>query len=633
MPRQPSSRLILKNNRMQTAGFEFRHGAFHLGEGKTRFRVWAPAASEVELRVEHPERCAVPMERHGAGYWQAILEDTPPGSRYLYRVDRRPDLPDPASRFQPEGVHGASEVADAAFEWEDQEWRGLPIERCVLYELHVGTFTPEGTFDAILPHLEYFKYLGVTLVELMPVAQFPGGRNWGYDGVFPFAVQSSYGGPQALKRLVNECHKVGLGIVLDVVYNHLGPEGNYLGNFGPYFTDSYKTPWGPAINFDGPESDEVRRFFIENALNWVREFHIDALRLDAVHGIFDRSAYPFLEELGDAVREEAIRLNRAILVIPESDLNDPRLIRSKDLGGFGLDAQWADGFHHSVRTLLTGDRKGYYQDFGELRHLAKAFEKGYVYAGEYSAFRRRRHGASPHDIPAHRFVVFSQNHDQIGNRMLGERLGSLVSFEDLKLAAAAVILSPHIPLLFMGEEYAETAPFLYFVSHSDAELVEAVRRGRREEFAAFAWQGEPPDPQAEEAFLRSKLNLELREMHRHRTLLDFYRELLRLRRDVPALACLSKEEMSVAKDEEANTLVVTRRCQDDEVILVLCFSEIGVRLKPSVPARLWLKLLDTADLAWLGPGTVLPERLEASGNAELMLKPRSAVLYRRYLEA
>lgn len=613
--------------------FGFRHGTLHLGEGVTRFRVWAPQASDVELRITYPQRFAVAMHQLGAGYWEVVPGNAPPGTRYLYRINGRLNRPDPASRFQPDGVHGPSEVVNAEFHWQDRAWWGLPIEQCVLYELHVGAFTPEGTFDAIIPCLEYLRDLGVTCVELMPVAQFPGERNWGYDGAYPFAVQNSYGGPQGLKRLVNECHEHGLGVVLDVVYNHLGPEGNYLSDFGPYFTENYKTPWGPAINFDGPGSDEVRRFFIENALYWVREFHIDALRLDAVHGIFDRSAYPFLEELGDAIREEATRLNRRVHVIPESDLNDPRLIRSKDLGGFGLDAQWADGFHHALRVLLTDDRAGYYEDFGELRHIAKAFEEGYVYSGEYSRFRRRRHGASALDIPAYKFVVFSQNHDQVGNRMLGERLGNLVSFEDLKLAAAAVILSPHVPLLFMGEEYAETAPFLYFVSHSDANLVEAVRRGRKEEFAAFAWQGDPPDPQAEGTFLRSKLNLELRQKGEHGTLLGFYRALLHLRREVPALAFLSREQMSVVTDEEAKVIFVRRWRDNDEVILVLCFAETGVRVKLPVATGRWSKLLDSSDATWFGPGSDLPEELDSPNDMELALKRRSAVLYRRCVEA
>lgn len=623
-----SSRYPEENN-MPRTGFEFRHGAVSLGRDSTRFRVWAPDASQVELRITHPAGFTAAMERRDAGYWEAVLENAPLGSRYFYRVDGGPDRPDPASRFQPEGVHGPSEVVDAAFDWQDQAWRGLPLDRCVFYELHAGAFTPEGAFDAILPRLESLRDLGVTVIELMPIAQFPGARNWGYDGVYPFAVQNSYGGPQGLKRLVDGCHRTGLGVALDVVYNHLGPEGNYLSNFGPYFTDSYKTPWGEAINFDGPESDEVRRFFIENALYWVREFHIDALRLDAVHGIFDRSAYPFLEELGDAVHEEASRLNRRVHVIPESDLDDPRLIRSKDLGGAGLDAQWADGFHHALRVLMTNDRRGYYQDYGELRLFAKAFEEGYAYSGEYSRHRRRRHGAPSRDIPAHRFVVFSQNHDQVGNRMLGERLGNLASFEDLKLAAAAVILSPHLPLLFMGEEYGETAPFLYFVSHSDPDLVEAVRRGRKNEFAAFAWEGEPPDPQAEETFLRSKLNLDLRSKDKHRTLLSYYRELFRLRREVAALAALSKDQMSVAADEGSKTLFVRRWRGEDETLLVLCFAEADVTAKPLAPPGHWSKLLDSADAAWLGPGATLPEQMDSDGNLELTLRPRSAVLYRR----
>ncbi len=332
---------------------DFRHGALLLANGQARFRVWAPMASEVELRIVSPRPAAVALERRPDGWWEVSLEDVPAGTRYAYRLDGGPERPDPASRSQPDGVHAPSELMPETFEWQDGSWRGFPLEQCVLYELHTGTFTREGTFDAIHPHLEYLRDLGVTIVELMPVAQFPGGRNWGYDGVHPFAVQNSSGGPQGLKRLVNACHRMGLGVALDVVYNHLGPEGNYLGEFGPYFTGAYRTPWGRAINFDGPESDEVRRFFIENALYWIREFHFDALRLDAVHGIFDCTAYTFLEELGDAIHDEASRLGRQVHVIPESDLNDPRLVRSKDRGGLGLDVQWADGFHHSLRTLLT----------------------------------------------------------------------------------------------------------------------------------------------------------------------------------------------------------------------------------------------------------------------------------------
>jgi maltooligosyltrehalose trehalohydrolase len=609
----------------------FRHGAIHLEDGSVRFRVWAPRAAQVEVRIAGGEETAARMEERACGYWEAIVEHALPGARYVYRIDGALERPDPASRFQPEGVHGPSEIVDAAFDWQDGAWWGQPIERCVLYELHVGTFTREGSFDAIVPHLEYLRDLGVTFLELMPVAQFPGRRNWGYDGVYPFAVQNSYGGPQGLKRLVNACHRAGLGVVLDVVYNHLGPEGNYLAAFGPYFTSSYKTPWGDAINFDGPGSDEVRRYFIENALYWIREFHIDGLRLDAVHGIFDRSAYPFVEELGDAVREEATRLNRRVHLMAESDLNDPRLIRSKELGGMGLDAQWADGFHHALRVLLTGERSGYYQDFGEIDQLAKGFREGYVYSGEYSKYRGRRHGASAGDIPADRFVVFSQNHDQIGNRMLGDRPEARLCLEDLKLAAAAVIFSPHIPLLFMGEEYGETAPFLYFVSHTDAGLVEAVRRGRKEEFAWLAAEGEPPEAQAEETFLRSKLELALRHKDEHATLLGFYRTLLRLRREVAPLAFLSKEQMSVVTYEEAKVLLIRRWHAGEEVAVALCFSRSEERVEIAVRG-LWRKLLDSTEAAWGGSGSALREELDSSGGVALTLKPRSAVLYRRYLE-
>ena len=597
----------------------FRHGALYLGGGQTRFRVWAPDAGQVELQITSPIVGTTGLERREDGYWEAALADAPPGTKYLYSVDGGAARPDPASRLQSNGVRGPSQVTSPEFGWSDEDWRGLRLEQCVLYELHVGTFTPEGTFDAVVPHLAYLRELGVTMIELMPVAQFPGERNWGYDGVYPFAVQSSFGGPAGLRRLVDACHRLGLGVALDVVYNHLGPEGNYLATFGPYFTHRHTTPWGSAINFDGPGSDEVRRFFIENALYWIRDFHIDGLRLDAVHSIFDQTAYPFLEELGDAVHAESARLKRQVLVMPESNASDPRLIRSKSLGGWGLDAQWADDFHHALRVLLTGDRSGYYADFGQLNQLAKSFEEGFAFTGDYSRFRRRRHGAPTSDIPALRFIVFSQNHDHVGNRMLGERLGHLVTYEDLKLAAAAVLLSPHVPMLFMGEEYAELAPFQYFVSHSDGDLVEAVRRGRQQEFSACGFQENAPDPQAEETFMRCKLNHALRSQGQHAVLLEFYRELLRLRREVRVLAALSRHDMEVTTDKE-NVLLVRRWFEGDETILVLSFSDRAATLRLPEPASSWKKLLDSADKIWGGPGGAV--------SAETA-HPRSAVLYQR----
>ncbi len=537
--------------------------------------------------------------------------------------------PDPASRFQPGGVHEASEVVSQEFNWTDSSWAGLPIQDFILYELHVGTYTAQGSFGAIHEHLDELTDLGITAIELMPVAQFPGDRNWGYDGVYPFAVQNSYGGPSALKALVNACHERGLAVVLDVVYNHLGPEGNYLGQFGPYFTDRYRTPWGTALNFDGAMSDEVRRFFIENALYWITEFHIDALRLDAVHAIMDLSARPFLAELGLAVHEQAERLHRKIYLIPESDANDARLIQRCPRGGFGLDAQWSDDFHHALHTLLTGERTGYYQDFGELHHLSSAISQGWTYSGQYSTHRQRRHGNSPGDIPSHRFVVFIQNHDQIGNRMLGERLGHLVTFEELKLGAGMVLLSPFIPLLFMGEEYAETAPFQYFVNFTDAPLIEAVRRGRREEFTGFQWAGELPDPQDQETFLRCKLSRELREKSHHRELLEFYKELIQLRKTIPALAHLSKDHMGLTADAATGDLF-TRRWHDRSQILMAC--RFGKTIEDSrlvVPAGCWRKRVDSSEERWLGQGTTAPTEIVSDGNLVLSLRPSMFLLFER----
>lgn len=606
---------------------EVNLGAAYLGEGRCRFLVWAPLAQIVEAHIVAPQERFVSLEKGDRGYHHAVLEGVEPDSLYTYRLDGQEEHPDPASRFQPQGVHSPSQVVDSHFSWKDHHWFGLPLKDYLIYELHVGTFTPEGTFAAIFPHLGELKDLGVTAVELMPVAQFPGSRNWGYDGVYPFAVQNSYGGPEGLKRLVNACHQQGLAVVLDVVYNHLGPEGNYLGDFGFYFTGRYQTPWGLAINFDGPHSDEVRRFFIENALYWVTEFHIDALRLDAVHALFDHSAQPFLEELVEAVHQQAERVGRRVYVIAESDLNNTRLVRSCELGGFGLDAQWSDDFHHSLHALLTGEKAGYYQDFGRLQYLVKAFREGFVYAGEYSPYRQRRHGNSSRHIPAHRFVVFAQNHDRVGNRMLGERLSQLVSFEGLKLAAGLVLLSPFIPLLFMGEEYGETAPFQYFISHSDPALIEAVRQGRREEFAAFRWQGELPDPQAEATFQRANLNLRLRREGRHRVLREFYKELIRLRREIPALAQMSKETMDVIGYEKEKVLFVRRWSGDNEVFTVFNFGNAPVSVALSVPQGRWHKRLDSADERWQGPGSPVPAVLTSDGEVSLTLPAQAFVLF------
>ena len=458
-------------------------GAWPIGPSKVHFRVWAPYAKRVTVDLVGPSQLPrdqpIQLKPCEHGYFESTVCGIELGARYRYVLDEQKSRPDPVSRFQPEGVHGPSAVIDPhTFQWSDDRWSGTPIERFIIYELHVGTFTREGTFQAIIPLLEYLQNdVGVTAIELMPVAQFPGARNWGYDGASPFAVQSSYGGPEGLQALVNACHERGIAVILDVVYNHLGPEGNYLGDFGPYFTDRYRTPWGCAINYDGPDSDEVRSYVINNALYWVTEFHLDALRIDAIHSIFDYSTRHILQELTDAVHAQAERLGRLIHVIAESDLNDVRIITPIAEGGFGLDGQWNDDFHHALHTVLTGERRGYYEDFGRLDQLATALKEGFVYSGQRSTFRRRRHGSSSISRPLSQFIVYSQNHDQVGNRAEGGRLSTLVPRDALKVAAAACLLAPNIPLLFMGEEYGETAPFLYFIEHGDPTLVDAVRKG------------------------------------------------------------------------------------------------------------------------------------------------------------
>ncbi len=580
--------------------------------GACIFRVWAPLRERVEVKIIAPADQIVPMARDAEGYWKAMVQGIGPGARYVFRLENDRDRPDPASRYQPAGVHGPSEVVDhTAFSWTDKGWNGLALSSMIMYELHTGTFTREGTFEAIIPRLDALRELGITAVELMPVAQFPGVRNWGYDGVYPFAVQNSYGGPEGLKRLVDACHKRGMAVILDVVYNHLGPEGNYLWDYGPYFTDRYKTPWGDAINFDGPYSDEVRNFFIQNALSWVTDYHLDALRIDAIHGIFDFSAKHVLRELGEAVHARAGELGRHIYVIPESDLNDVRVISPVELGGHGLDAQWNDDFHHCLRTLLTGEKSGYYEDFGTIDQMEKAYRDGFVYSGQYSPFRKRRHGSSSKDRPARQFVVFSQNHDQVGNRMQGERLSSLVSFEALKLAAGCVILSPYLPLLFMGEEYGETAPFLYFVSHADPGLIEAVRKGRKEKFRAFGWEGEPPDPQDEGTFLASELHWEERTKGSHGTLLRFYKQLIALRTGTPALFELERERTEVRDCAAEKVLTMLRRSGDGKsrVCVLLNFMASDVSFQATLPEGPWEKILDSGDGMWEGPGAILPGRL------------------------
>ncbi len=557
-------------------------GATCLEDNRCRFRVWAPLHDRVEVRIVGPAERIEAMHRDEAGFHEATLDDVPAGSRYVYRLTNGLERPDPASKLQPDGVHGPSQVVPLDFAWSDHEWRGVPLRDLVIYELHVGTFTPEGTFDAVIPRLVELAELGVTALELLPIAQFPGSRNWGYDGVHPFAAQESYGGPAGLHRLVDACHRLGLAVILDVVYNHLGPEGNYLAAFAPYFSTRVHTEWGPTPNFDAPHSDPVRDFFLQNAMYWLRDLHIDGLRLDAVNSIHDNTATHWLEELSRAVDAAFPPGTPRKLLFAESLSNDPRMIRSREQHGHGLHAQWCDDFHHALHAALTGEHGGYYQDYGPLEHLAKTYRMGYRWTGEFCAYRQRRHGRQPVGVRAEQIVVYAQNHDQVGNRRSGERLSLLLPFEALKLAAAALLVSPNVPMLFMGEEYGETAPFPFFTSHGDQDLIDAVRKGRQREFAAFDWQGEPPDPQSEEVYLLAKLNWSLRETGRHRVLWEMHRELLRLRREHSVLTRRDFADVTTTVDEASRWLVLRRRHAGREVAIAMNFStaEIASPLPP-----------------------------------------------------
>ncbi len=622
--------------RLNLKGFMDKKKAWQLELGATvsregvRFRVWAPKISSLSLKIVGGLD-GILMDREGRGYRTVFVNDLKAGTKYFYHLNGKGPRPDPVSRYQPEGVHGPSEVVDPCdFKWQDQDWKGIPMERMIFYEIHVGAFSPEETFDAIIPFLRYLKDdLGVTAIELMPVAQFPGTRNWGYDGTYPYAPQNSYGGASGLKRLVDQCHQIGLAVLLDVVYNHLGPEGNYLGDYGPYFTDRYKTPWGAAINFDGPESDEVRRFFVDNALYWVTEYHMDGLRVDAVHGIYDFSAHHILSEVRKAVHDQGKRLGRHVVILAESDLNDVRVIDPPRRGGHGLNGQWNDDFHHSLHALLTGEQTGYYQDFGQIDQLVKALREGFVYSGQYSAFRKRRHGSSSKHLPPFKFVVSSQNHDQIGNRMRGDRLTTLIPFEALKLAAAIVLLSPNIPLLFMGEEYGEEAPFQYFVSHTDPELIGAVRKGRGDEFASFQWKGDLPDPQEEASFIRSKVRIPMHREGRHQTLFSFYRKLIHVRREVLPTPFRDRRGINVKLVKGKKAISMEWFWENERVVSFFNFDNQAITVEPIMEEGPWQKAIDSSSKEWGGSGETSPEVVESRGRMSLMLPPYGFLLFKR----
>lgn len=595
-----------------------RIGPTKIGEQAYAFVVWAPNAEKVVLQLDNHQRAQHPLTPLNRGYWQAAVPEVSAGVRYSFILDDGPLRADPASHYQPCDVHGPSELVDHdSFAWTDAGYIRPSLGKSIIYEFHVGTFTPQGTLDSAADKLDHLQELGVTVMEIMPVAQFPGSRNWGYDGTYPFAVQRSYGGPQAMKRFVDACHSRGMAVVLDVVYNHLGPEGNYLHDFGPYFTTRHRTAWGDALNFDGAYSDEVRNFFMENARHWFENYHVDGLRLDATHAIDDRRPVHFLAELAQVAQEHGERTGRRPWVISESDRNDPRLVMPDAVGGYGHDAMWSDDLHHALHSLLTGERQGYYQDYGQVAHLVKALRQGFVYQGGYSRYRRHSHGAPTRSMPARAHVVCSQNHDQIGNRMLGERLSSLVSPAALRMAAGLLLLSPYTPLLFMGEEYGETAPFLYFISHLDAGLVKAVCRGRKRDFKEFAWKGTPPDPASEATYARSRLDWDKLEQSPHKELFAFYKALIRLRHSLEYRNGPYDPQPQVQLHAAGEILLMEPALRTGRTIVLCNLAEHPVLIQPAGLLRgtCWNKVLDSSDSVWTGSGCVLPERVTAGTSA------------------
>jgi len=519
------------------------------------FRVWAPKPRRVELVVGG---LRLAMKQGERGWWELAGVAAEAGMRYGFALDGGEVRPDPRSPSQPDGVLGLSEVVDhSAYAWNDGDWRGMQLPGAVLYELHPGTFSADGTFDGIIEHLPHLVRLGVDAIELMPVAEFSGDRGWGYDGADLFAPHHVYGGPAGLKRLVDACHSARIGVVIDVVYNHLGPAGNFLSEFGPYFSDRHRTDWGAAFNFDGTASGEVRRFVVDNALMWIRDYHVDGLRLDAVHAIVDQAPLHILEQLALEVERLAADLRRSTFVIAESELNDPRFVRNRDAGGYGLDAAWADDWHHSLHSALTGERTGYYEDFGSLEKLGKALRQAWVYDGEWSAHRQKTRGRRAPDLPSHSFVIAVQNHDQVGNRAAGDRMSALMDEGSLQAAAALLLTAPFTPMLFQGEEWAASSPFQYFTDHADPELGAAVREGRRREFAAFGWLPEAvPDPQDRATFDRSKLVWDELDEPYHRRVLDWYRALIELRRRLPVRRDSAGIHTEV--DDDLRTIVFER---------------------------------------------------------------------------
>lgn len=611
--------------------WELPFGARPLEGGGVTFRLWAPRAKTLAVCPKSSDSRPIPMRPGPDHVFEVVVPQMRAGDDYMFLIDGDRERTDPYSRHQPHGVHGPSRVVDPeAFAWTDAEWRGIELDRYVVYEMHVGTFTPEGTFDAAVAKLGYLRRLGITAVEIMPVAAFPGDRGWGYDGVYPYAPHHCYGGPDGLKRLIDACHRAGLAVIMDVVYNHLGPDGNYLAEFFPVFSRRYRTPWGEAINFDDEECDGVRRYFVDNALYWLAEYHVDALRLDAVHGIFDFGARHILREIADEFHGVANQLGRQAYLIAESDLNDVRVIDPPERGGHGIDAQWSDDFHHAMHSLLTGADRGYFEDFGTMADLHQALTEGFVYNWKRSRHRKRRHGSSSAHVPASQLVVCIQNHDQIPNGSQGDRIDKLVEPQAHKLAATVLLCAPFIPMLFMGQEYGETAPFHYFTDHTDPNLARAVSEGRKKELASF---GEPctyADPQDLATFDQCKLRWDCLGQPSHEAMLRLYQDLLSLRRASPALSNCRKDLTRAHYSEQSRWLAMQRTDPSGAAALVLCnFTDRPQR----VPVRFdgpWNRALYTQDAVYGGSASPPPDQLSASSaSASVLLQGWDAVVYTR----
>lgn len=598
-------------------------GSIRQSNGLTLFTLWAPYKKKVALKLVEPKQDMVEMIADEKGYWSTGVPELEPGQSYVYVLDEEKTIADPASEWQPGGIFGPSAVVDHQFEWHDQSWQNIPLNEYLIYECHVGTFTQEGTLKAIIGKLNYLKDLGITALELLPLAAFPGERNWGYDAVFPYAVQNNYGGPEALKQLVDACHRTGIAVILDVVYNHIGPEGNILGDAAPYFTDKYRTPWGAAMNYDDKDAYGARQFIIQNALYWIEHYHIDALRLDAVQTIIDHSDEHILSSVSEAVERYCQRSGRQAYLFAESDLNEMKVTGSRSQNGWGLDGNWCDDLHHALHAFFTGERQGYYVDFGEWEQLVKTIRTGYWFDGRYCKHRQKEHGNFDRSLDPLKLIVYGQNHDQIGNRLAGERLVYLLELAKVKIVATIIILSPHIPLLFMGEEYGETNPFLYFVDHHNEALLEAVRTGRKKEFAKFNWNSNPPDPGQTVTFLASKLDWSKLERNPHNELLAYYKKIISLRKQFRINE--SATQRTVWEDKEKKMVAIHYKNDRQELVIVTNFSKHHQDWPLEWNGTGWCKELFSSDHSWMDQG--FDNRELTCGGSQPVVEPYSVTVH------